>query len=110
EEGTTSGGYFTSFVIEPAESFAPSWNGMAKRVAFLVNQHSVLLPIIFALQSVGDGLIVAEGPVTEESIASNQTGLGLGEGWHAVVRTMELAHSGGLHFDAQLPAATSRSS
>jgi C-terminal processing protease CtpA/Prc len=100
--------YTTTFVQVPGESFVPPKGGVPKRVAFLINKRSILSPIILALQSAGDGIIVSEGPISEEALPSNQTALPLGEGRHAAMRVLELASREPLHADVELSPAAAR--
>jgi C-terminal processing protease CtpA/Prc len=107
--GSTSGGYHSVFASEPGESFTPAQGGSVKRVAFLVNENSVLFPIVLALQTVGDGVIVAQGDISEQNVSDNQNRLPLGEGWHVEMRAIELSPAGVPKVDARLPIAASTS-
>jgi C-terminal processing protease CtpA/Prc len=109
QAGGSSGGYSSSFVTDLPETFSPPTGGTPKRVAFLLNKLSPILPIMLALQNAGDGVLVAQGPIGEENLSENQTALPLGEGWHVAMRTVELADGYTLRMDAQLPAASTTS-
>jgi C-terminal processing protease CtpA/Prc len=102
--------YLTTLMPIPGQSFAPPKGGVPKRVAFLMNKRSVLSPIILALQSAGDGIIVSEGPISEEAFPRNQEAMPLGDGRYAVVRVVEFASREPLRTDVELsPAAARRS-
>jgi C-terminal processing protease CtpA/Prc len=105
--GETSGGYSSSMIIDPGPLFAPSRNAVRKRVAFLVNEQSTIMPIVPALESSGDGVVVADGPITEAPIDRMQIELPIGEGWRVEIRTGELVEEGALRVDAHVPKARS---
>lgn len=107
QEGQTSGGYHSGFLTLAADVFAPPAQvpTTPKRVVFLVGRWSGVPALALALQASGDGRIVAEGEVTEESVIE-QRPVDLGEGLRAVVRVSELvpfAGWSGFHVDAQVP-------
>jgi len=111
QEGSTSGGYYAGFVTLAAQSFAPAPQAPAgaRRVVFLVDSGSPLPALAFALQSVGDARIVAQGPVGEEALAATRR-VSLGEGLKAQVRVSEIlpmAGWPGVHADVELPAGAS---
>jgi C-terminal processing protease CtpA/Prc len=111
QEGQTSGGYHSGFLTLAADTFAPSPQAPAttKRVVFLVGRWSGVPTLALALQAAGDGRIVAEGEVTEESVIE-QRPVDLGEGLSAAVRVSELvpfAGWNGFHVDAQVPEGQS---
>lgn len=111
QEGQSSGGYHSGFLTLAADTFAPSPQAPAttKRVVFLVGRWSGVPTFALALQAAGDGRIVAEGEVTEESIIE-QRPVDLGEGLRAAVRVSELVPFtgwNGFHVDAQVPEGQS---
>jgi C-terminal processing protease CtpA/Prc len=111
QEGQTSGSYYSGFLTMAADTFAPSPQAPAttKRVVFLVGRWSGVPSLALALQAAGDGRIVAEGEVTEESVIE-QRPVDLGEGLQAAVRVSELvpfAEWNGFHVDAQIPEGQS---
>jgi C-terminal processing protease CtpA/Prc len=111
QEGQTSGSYYSGFLTKAADTFAPSPQAPAttKRVVFLVGRWSGVPSLALALQASGDGRIVAEGEVTEESVIE-QRPVDLGEGLQAAVRVSELVpFSGwsGFHVDVQVPEGQS---
>jgi C-terminal processing protease CtpA/Prc len=103
--GRRSAMYSTTFVEVPGESFVPPRDGVPKRVAFLVNKVSPLAPIVLALQRAGDGVIVSEGPLSEENMPGNQIAFPLGEGRYALMRKSELTSREPLRADVELPLA-----
>jgi C-terminal processing protease CtpA/Prc len=103
-----SGGYFSGFMSLMADELAPPAGSTPKRVVFLVNQGTEVPPVALAIQAAGDGAIVAEGKIDEES-ASGQRPVDLGEGYEALMRTTEIVPFPGwkgIHADAEVPAAT----
>lgn len=86
---STSGGYYSAFLNFFAESYSPKAGPNLSKVAFLVTPRTNLPPVALALQAAGDGAVVSEGPITEES-ALFQSTVDLGEGFEAVVRTSEI--------------------
>jgi C-terminal processing protease CtpA/Prc len=107
QEGGTSGGYYFGFITPAALTFAPSPDLPVepKRVVFLVDRRGTLPPLALALQAAGDGRIVAEGALDEESAVTRRD-VPLGEGWIARVRVSEIVPRAGwpgVHADAQVP-------
>jgi len=92
--GMTSGGYFSAFVTPAAPRFVPGPGAKARRVAFVVNAHSELPHVTLALQGSGDGALIAEGPISD-AVFVTTTGVDLGEGISARVRTTEYVGEGG---------------
>jgi C-terminal processing protease CtpA/Prc len=88
QTGMTSGGYFSAFVTPAATRFVPEPGAKARRVAFVVNARSELPHVALALQGSGDAALIAEGPLSD-SVFVTTTGVDLGEGVAARVRTTE---------------------
>jgi len=102
-----SGGYFSGFMSPMADQLAPPAGASPKRVVFLVNRGTDLPPVALALQAAGDGAIVAEGGIAQESAAGQRT-VDLGEGYEALMRTSEIVPFPGwkgLHADASADTA-----
>ena len=87
--GSTSGGYFSGFLSQAADSFMPLPGAAPKRVVFLTDSAIRLPPVALALLAAGDGRIIAEGPLREDSVVDVKT-VDLGEGLEARVRVSEL--------------------
>jgi hypothetical protein len=86
--GTTSGGYFSAFLIPAVTNFIPEPGAKVKRVAFIINARSELPHVAMALQSCGDGALISEGPISD-AVYVTTTSVDLGEGVSARVRTTE---------------------
>ncbi len=93
--GATSGGYFSAFVIPAATNFIPEPGAKARRVAFVVNARSELPHVALALQSTGDGTLIAEGPISD-AVFVTTTSVDLGEGIRARVRATEYVSPSGI--------------
>lgn len=65
QSGSTSGGYFSALQTIAGDVIAPGPGVKPKRVAFLVSPQSEIPGVALALQQSGDGVIVAEGGVSE---------------------------------------------
>lgn len=91
QEGSASGGYFSGFITQAAEVFAPPPGRpeSRKRVVFLLDETIGVRPIALALQAAGDGRIVFEGSLSEAAAVTTRV-VDLGEGTRAVVRVSEI--------------------
>ena len=68
QNGTTSGGYYSGFLTRFADQFEPvAGAGAPGRVVFLVDRDTAVPSVALALQVSGDGRIVAEGGLSEDS-------------------------------------------
>jgi C-terminal processing protease CtpA/Prc len=83
-----SGGYFSGFVTREGTRFVPEPGAKPRRVAFIVNPRSELPPVAPALQALGDGAVIAEGPISDASFVTTRR-VDLGEGVVARVRVTE---------------------
>ena len=92
--GMSSGGYFSAFVTPAVTNFVPEPGAKARRVAFVINARSELPHMALALQSSGDGALFAEGPISD-AVYVTTTGVDLGEGVLARVRTSEYVSPAG---------------
>lgn len=70
QEGQTSGGYFSTFVTTGAQPAKPGPRPGVSHVVFIVDPDSVLPAAALALQASGHGTLVAQGPVSEETIVT----------------------------------------
>ena len=93
--GATSGGYFSAFVIPAATKFIPEPGSKARRVAFVLNARSELPHVALALQSIGDGALIVEGPISD-AVFVTSTSVDLGEGIRARVRATEYVSPSGI--------------
>ncbi len=94
QTGMTSGGYQSSFAMPAATRFVPVRGAKPRRVAFVVNARSELPPVALALQGSGDGVIVAEGPISDALFVTT-TLVDLGEGLMARVRASDFVGTNG---------------
>lgn len=106
-DGSASGGYFSGFLTQSAASFEPKAGAPAsrRRVVFVVDAKSGVPPLALALQAAGDGRLVSQGGLPEETLVQVQA-VDLGEGLHAKVRVSEVVPMpgwSGLHADVEVP-------
>lgn len=107
QDGGSSGGYFSGFVTQAAETFEPASGRAAspKRVVFLLDETSAVPPVALALQAAGDARLVSEGSLSEASAVTGRV-VDLGEGVKARVRVGEIvpfAGWRGVRPDAEVP-------
>jgi len=74
QDGTTSGGYFSGFVLIDGLRIVPGDSIRDIPIAFVVNQHSELPRVALALQSAGKATIIADGRMPgDDAIVATQT-------------------------------------
>ncbi|HYN19889.1 MAG TPA: S41 family peptidase, partial [Thermoanaerobaculia bacterium] len=105
--GGGSGGYWSGFVTQFADSFQPDSGrtGGPKRVVFLLDSGSEVSTLALALQATGDARFVVEGKLEERSRVIHRR-IDLGEGIMAAVRVSELVPFPGwrgLRADVEVP-------
>jgi C-terminal processing protease CtpA/Prc len=103
-DGSSSGGYYSGFLTQFATLFQPKPGAARKRVVFVLDEKSVIPPLVQALQAAGDARIVARGSLADQA---QQGTADLGEGLFARYRITETVPRpgwGGLHVDVQVPA------
>jgi C-terminal processing protease CtpA/Prc len=86
----SSGLYFSGLKSYPGRRFAGSAAPALERVAFIVSPKSTLPELIVALKREGRAVLVADTALTEAAFAKT-TGVPLGTGKSAIIRTDELA-------------------
>jgi C-terminal processing protease CtpA/Prc len=100
--------YYSGFQTLDGQIIAPADPGVDVPVIFLVNTMTKLPRIMVALQNAGRAAVVAEGPVTDESLVQTHT-VSLGDGIRVLMRLGELVHPDGTTGfvpDALLPPAS----
>jgi C-terminal processing protease CtpA/Prc len=105
QSGGSSGSYKEAFVVAAPRSFPPNKVPISKPVAILVSQQSPVPAFALALQTLGQGQIIAENGLSDAGTVSRDT-VDLGEGLVANVRIGELISStgsGGIHADQIVP-------
>lgn len=107
QTGGGSGGYWSGFVTQFADTFQPGVGrtGGPKRLVFLLDPGSGVPNLALALQATGDARLVVEGKLEEDSLVTNRR-IDLGEGVIAAVRVSELVPFPGwrgLRADVELP-------
>ncbi len=108
QDGSSSGDYSSGFLTLEAERFfpPPETPASGRRVVFLVDAHSRIPRVALALQAAGDGRIVSEGPLREDSVVATRE-VPAGEGLVAQLRVSELLPMPGwpgVHADVEVPA------
>jgi C-terminal processing protease CtpA/Prc len=101
QQGLTTGGYHSAFVVRDGDRFRPGEGVSERPVVFLIDERTDLPPLALALQAAGKAAIVCEGEASDAS-AVRAHRLDLGEGLDALVRLSELVYedgSGDLHAD-----------
>ena len=109
-EGSTSGGYYSAFLVHDGQRFPGGSSVQERPLGFLINGWSDLPPIALALQAAGKAFIAAEGAVTDAGIAGTY-GMWLADGVKAQLRAGELVNadgSSGLRIDARVPTDRAR--
>jgi len=66
--GSTSGGFTTRFDTEADALLIPRFASSTRKLAFIVNERSTLPLFALAVQRSGNGIIVAEGSVTDAPV------------------------------------------
>ncbi len=94
QQGPTSGGYFSGFVLQDGTQIAPSVSGADVPVVFLVNENSDVPSVALAMQSAGRAAIVSEGPVGDAALVETHR-MTLSDGIEARLRLGELVHADG---------------
>jgi C-terminal processing protease CtpA/Prc len=89
QTGFTSGGYYTAFMTQPAEIFAPAADSKARRIVFLFSSDPTVPSVAVALHRSGDGFIVCQGRFPEESLYGAKS-VDLAAGITVSVRTSEM--------------------
>jgi C-terminal processing protease CtpA/Prc len=89
QRGDTSGGYFTAFVTTAPRSFEPGKGPHPVRVVFVVNEHTAVPDLVFAMQRTGDAAIVAQGTMTDPAMWTRSS-IPLAGGQSAFARTVEV--------------------
>ncbi len=109
QNGSTSGGYYSGFLTRFADQFEPvagAAAGSPKRVVFLVDRETAVPSVALALQVSGDGRIVAEGGLSEDSAVELRP-FPIGKGGRMVqIRVSELLPLpgwAGLRADVEVP-------
>ena len=107
QSGTTSGGYYSGFVTQSADTFEPEGElpAQGRKVVFLFDSNSNVPSVALALQARGMARFVTQGKLDESRLATTRD-VDLGEGLRASVRVSEwLAVAGGtgLHADVEAP-------
>ena len=107
QSGTTSGGYWSGFIITDGQKFTPEGPGFNKPVAFVVNGFSEIPPIALALHSTKQATIISDGNPSEWGVVTTHS-FDAGEGVVVQIRQGELMYgngSVGLQVDTVLPAS-----
>ncbi|MBV9940163.1 MAG: hypothetical protein JO150_16780, partial [Acidobacteriaceae bacterium] len=64
----TSGGYYSGFQVTDSRQIRPKPGAKDVPVVFVVSEQSAIPEMAFALQIAGNGRIVSEGPITDDSL------------------------------------------
>ncbi len=89
ENGSTSGGYTSSFAIRDGERIIPRRGTRSMPIVFLVNGNSLLPSVALGLQAAGRGGIVAQGEISDATLAG-YVSVDMGDGVKINLRTGEL--------------------
>jgi C-terminal processing protease CtpA/Prc len=106
QTGNTSGGYYSGFVTQGQQVFAPAADAKARKIVFLFNSESSIPPIAIALQRAGSGSFVSQGKLAEESFCSTKS-VDLAKDITVSVRTSEMIAPDGIvtiAADKEIPA------
>jgi C-terminal processing protease CtpA/Prc len=106
QTGITSGGYYSAFVTQPLQVFAPAGDAKARKAVFLFNPDSTVPSVAVALQRAGDAFIVSQGRFPAESLYS-AISVNLAMGITVSVRTSEMIAPEGMvaiAADREVPA------
>ncbi len=86
--------YHSGFRVLDGRTVTPVSRSVDLPIVFLVNSLTILPSVMVALQDAGQAAVLAEGPVTDESLIRTHT-VSMGEGIQVRMRLGELVHVDG---------------
>ncbi|MCX6138576.1 MAG: hypothetical protein NTV54_13900 [Ignavibacteriales bacterium] len=92
--GSSSGGYWSSFVMTDGQPIVPDGSGFKHPVVFVVNQFAEIPKIALALRSSNQATIISEGTASDASVVTTHR-FDAGEGINVEFRLGEIVSGDG---------------